>query len=157
MGAAVNSSGWTLNFTADVAAQIFTGAIKTWDDPQILAINPNLTYALPTCDYACPACPAALLWEPERRPQLHTLRAVFWYRNMKPPVPAGQPITVVVRQDSSAATQAFSQWLTVSPSTPVPQGYSSTCHAAGRSSLVAKLAMASPGLQRTRTREQPHL
>ena len=45
MAAEVNNSKWTLNLTADVAAQIFTGTIKTWDDPQILAINPNMTYA----------------------------------------------------------------------------------------------------------------
>lgn len=34
----------TLQLTAQVAAGIFQGNIKTWDDPAILAINPNLTY-----------------------------------------------------------------------------------------------------------------
>ena len=44
--AAVNASKWTLNLTANVAAQIFSGTIKTWDDPQVLAINQNMSYAL---------------------------------------------------------------------------------------------------------------
>lgn len=33
----------TLRLNASVAAAIFQGNITTWDDPQIIAINPNLT------------------------------------------------------------------------------------------------------------------
>ena len=33
----------TLQLSAPVAAAIFQGNITTWDDPAILALNPNLT------------------------------------------------------------------------------------------------------------------
>ena len=33
----------TLQLNAEVAAGIFQGNITTWDDPAILALNPNLT------------------------------------------------------------------------------------------------------------------
>ncbi len=38
-------AGSTLQLSAQVAAGIFQGGITTWDDPAILALNPNLTCA----------------------------------------------------------------------------------------------------------------
>ena len=35
-----------LRLNGTLAAEIFQGNITTWDHPDILAINPNLTYAL---------------------------------------------------------------------------------------------------------------
>ena len=37
----------TLRLSAQVAAGIFQGNISTWDHPDILALNPNLTCARP--------------------------------------------------------------------------------------------------------------
>ncbi|KAK9787885.1 hypothetical protein WJX73_010055 [Symbiochloris irregularis] len=64
----------TLRLSAAVAAAIFQGNITTWDDPAILAINPNLTSI---------------------------------------GLPAAAPITVFVRNDGAAATQAWTHWLDV--------------------------------------------
>lgn len=38
-------AGSTLQLSAQVAAGIFQGNITAWDDPAILALNPNLTCA----------------------------------------------------------------------------------------------------------------
>lgn len=64
----------TLRLSAPVASAIWQGLIKTWDDPALIAINPNLT---------------------------------------KIGLPPATPISVVVRNDSAAATGAWTRWLSV--------------------------------------------
>lgn len=66
----------SLRLNASVAAAIFQGNITTWDHPDILAINPNLTKLTPSIQ--------------------------------------GKNITVIVRNESVAAAQAFSYWLNAS-------------------------------------------
>ena len=50
---AFHAAGYTLQLSAEVAAGIFQGAITTWDDKAILALNPNLTCA-PRSPGSCP-------------------------------------------------------------------------------------------------------
>ena len=58
----------TLRLNSALAAQIFTGNITYWDDPQILAINPNLTYVTSTT-----------LWSESVTSSIHTLHRCWSY------------------------------------------------------------------------------